>query len=88
MEKVLIGKYLVRRSKTDDGKDVVILTGVFQPQNFSIDEIDGDEMWVTNITVQTGGLRFTKPTRLSVSPEDFISGEGQSISEWKHKEKI
>jgi hypothetical protein len=88
MEKTLIGKYLVRKSKTEEGDEAIIITGVFQPQNFSMDEIDGDEMWVSNLTVLSGGLRFTKPTRLTISPEDFLSGEGQSISEWKHKEKM
>ena len=40
MEKILRGKYLVRKSKLENGTEVVTLTGVFHPQNFNISEIN------------------------------------------------
>ena len=90
MEKKLRGKYLVRKSKLSNGTPVVTITGTFYPQNFNIDEIkDNDEMWVSDILVLGGGLRFTDPLGGdSGSPEDFLSGEKQLPSEWKTKEKL
>ena len=87
MDKILRGKFLVRKSKLANGKEVVTLSGVFYPQNFNVDEIkDNDEMWVSDITVSGGGLRFTDPIGTDGgSPEDFISGVNQSPSEWKTK---
>jgi hypothetical protein len=87
MEKILRGKYLVRKSKLSDGQDVLTISGVFYPQNFNIDEVkDNDEMWVSDIIISSGGIRFTDPIGLDGgSPEDFISGNNQSPSCWNTK---
>lgn len=88
MEKILRGKYLVRKSKLENGTDVIQLTGVFLPQNFNIDEIkDNDEMWVSDIKVLTGGIRFTDPIGSvdAGSAEQFLEGNKQSPSDWKSK---
>lgn len=85
--KILRGKYLVRKSKLKSGEDVVIICGVFYPQNFNIDEIkNNDEMWVSDIQVSDGGIRFTDPTGIDGgSPENFLSGINQSHFNWKTK---
>lgn len=91
MERILRGKYLVRKSKLENGTYAVVLAGVFHPQNFNVDEIeDSDEMWVSDIIVSSGGIRFTKPTSGidGGSPEDFISGEKQAPSSWKNKSTL
>lgn len=87
MEKILKGKYLVRKSKLSNGQDVLTISGVFHPQNFNIDEVkDNDEMWVSEIIISSGGIRFTDPIGVDGgSPEDFISGNNQSPSCWGTK---
>lgn len=87
MERILRGKYLVRKSKLQNGDEVITLSGVFHPQNFNVDEIkDNDEMWVSDIIVSTGGIKFTDPIGIDgSSPEDFISGVNQSTLNWKTK---
>jgi len=91
MDKILRGKYLVRKSKLENGQDVVTISGVFYPQNFDISEIkDNDEMWISDIIVSSGGgIRFTDPVGIDGgSPEDFISGINQSPSNWKTKSSL
>lgn len=90
MEKILRGKYLVRRSKLEDGRDAVTITGIFHPQNFNIDEINGDdEMWVSDIIISSGGLRFTDPIGIDGgSPEDFLDGNMTSPTCWKNKSSL
>jgi hypothetical protein len=87
MERILRGKYLVRKSKLKNGEDVITVTGVFYPQNFNINEIkDDDEMWISDIIVSSGGIRFTDPIGGDGgSPEDFLDGVNQSPSAWKNK---
>lgn len=90
MERILRGKYLVRKSKLSNGQEVLTISGVFYPQNFNIDEVkDNDEMWVSDLVVSSGGIRFTDPIgRDGVSPEDFMSGENHSPSDWNNKNKL
>jgi hypothetical protein len=90
MERILRGKYLVRKSKLENGTEVITLSGVFHPQNFNVNEIkDNDEMWVSDIIVSSGGIKFTDPIGSDGgSPEDFISGSNQSPSYWKTKESL
>lgn len=87
MERILRGKYLVRKSKLKNGDEVITLSGVFYPQNFNVAEIkDNDEMWVSDIIISSGGIRFTDPVGIDGgSPEEFISGENQLPSYWKTK---
>ena len=91
----LVGKMLVRVCELnetskggDDRTHVITFTGMFSPQNFDIKEIEGDEMWVAEVVIKEGGIRFTEPTILSISPEDFLEGEGTSPSCWKNKTKL
>ena len=86
MEKLLKGKYLVRKSKLEDGTPIITLTGVFYPKNFNIDDIkDNDEMWVSDIIIGDG-VRFTDPVGIDGgSPEEFLGGENMSPSCWKTK---
>lgn len=90
MERILRGKYLVRKAKLENGTEIITLTGVFHPTNFDISSInDNDEMWISDIIVSSGGLRFTDPYgNDGGSPEDFISGLYQSPSEWKTKSSL
>jgi hypothetical protein len=85
MERILRGKFLVRKSKLSDGKEVVILSGIFHPINFEINTInDNDEMWVSDIIVSSAGIRYTDPIGVDGgSPEDFISGVKQLPEDWK-----
>lgn len=89
MDREIRGRCLVRKSKLDNGEEVLILCGAFYPQNFDINTIhDGDEMWVLDITINSGGLRFIGSKNVSISPEDFLVGEGQMVSNWNKKEKL
>lgn len=91
MEKVLRGKYLVRKAKlTESNNDVLIITGIFFPTNFDINEIkDNDEMWVSDLLVMPGGIKFTDPKgKDGGSPEDFLEGEMTSPSCWKNKKEL
>ena len=90
MERILRGKYLVRKSKLKNGTEVVILFGVFHPQNFNVNEIkDNDEMWVSDLRVLDGGIRFSDPFGTDGgSPEDFIAGVNQSPRDWKTKDYL
>ena len=45
-------------------------------------------MWVSDLEVLSGGIRFTDPHSVDGgSLEDFISGNNQSPKDWKNKEK-
>jgi len=84
--RILRGKYLVRKSKLEDGTPILTISGVFRPINFSIDDIkENDEMWVSDVEV-IDGLKFTDPIGVDGgSPEDFINGNRQSPKDWKTK---
>lgn len=91
MDRKLIGKCLVRRSTTHDGKPVLVLCGSFIPTNFKVDDVDsGDEMWVANITIHEGGAKFSKIKEgVDVgSPEEFLEGRNQRPEDWKQKETL
>lgn len=88
--KTLIGKYLVRKSKTTDGKPILIVCGTFLVSSELYNGInDNDEMWVSEITVGEGGIRFIDPIGTDGgSPEDFLEGAMQSPRNWKKKLKL
>ena len=90
MERILRGKYLVRPSTLKDGTKVLTLTGVFHPMNFEVSDVEGsDEMWVSDIIISSGGIRFTEPIgRDGGSPEDFLEGENQSPRSWKKRSEL
>jgi hypothetical protein len=91
MDKTLKGKMLVRKSKLHNGKDVLILSGIFFPTNFKIEDVcEGgrDEMWVAEISINEEGLRFTNTTGSegNYSIEDWLEGnEYQHTDSWKNK---
>jgi len=91
--KILRGKYLVRKTKTKDGSQRLIITGVFIP-NFDIDTIeDGDEVWISDLKVLEGGIKLKSgenkisPT-YNKSPEDFLEGNGMDAKSWNIKEAL
>lgn len=90
MEKMLRGKYLVRKSKLEDGTPVLTLTGTFYPINFpSTDVDDGDEMWISNLIVCSGGVKFSgRVNDVTCSPEDFLEGDSQLSSNWREKDEL
>jgi len=89
MEKIIRGKYLVRKKKIYNGSDILIVTGVFYPINFNLNEIgDNDEMWISDLMVIDGGLKFSDPINNNISPEDFLSGKNQMPISWKIKSKL
>ncbi len=85
----LKGKFLVRKAKMENGEERLILAGTFIP-NFNISEIkSNDEMWVAELKILEGGLRFTNPyTTDGGSPEDFLCGNNQSPKCWKNKSNL
>jgi hypothetical protein len=85
--RILRGKYLVKKNKLEDGTHILTISGIFRPINFSIDDIaDNDEMWVSDVEV-IKGLKFTDPHSVDGgSPEDFISGENPK--DWETKEYL
>ena len=89
-EKILRGKYLIRKSKLTDGKQVLTISGVFHPMNFDVNEINNDdEMWVSDIIIADGGIRFSDPEGIDGgSHEDFLAGVNQSPDYWKTKSKL
>lgn len=91
MEKILRGKYLVRRATLEEtGQKVLIITGIFHPQNFDVDDVkSNDEMWVSDLIVAPGGIRFSDPLGSDGgSPEDFLNGDAQSPRSWKTRESL
>lgn len=85
----LRGKCLIRQVTLSGGDQALMVTGVFHPTNFDVSEIDSnDEMWVADVEFDHGGLRYASSEILSISPEDFLSGEGQLPTNWKTKSKL
>ena len=80
----LSGKYLVRKKRIKSGEEVVMIVGVFLPNDFSLDSINDDEMWVSRIEI-SDGIRFTEPIDVCISPEDFLLGKNQNKEDWKNK---
>lgn len=83
----LSGKYLIRKKKIKSGEDVVMIVGVFLPDDFNLDGIIGDEMWVSKIEI-SDGIRFTDPFALNISPEDFLMGQSQNKEAWRNKTNL
>ena len=70
----LIGKSLVRRTTLANGKDAIILTGVFYPENFDISDLN-DEIWAMRFTVDEGIIYDTNEHTMGVSPEDYLADD-------------
>lgn len=89
MAKSFRGKFLVRRATNhSDGKQSVVICGVFKP-NFDINQLnDNDEMWVADLVVGSGGIRFSGKETLGPSPEDFLEGQCMSPSSWKNRDQL
>lgn len=83
--KQLTGKCLVRKVETRNGDDAIMLCGTFFPKTKI--EIDGDEMWVCDVLVNSG-IKFSEPHNISFSPEEFLEGYCQSPGDWNKKEEL
>jgi len=80
------GKFLIRRSRTDDGKQILLIAGSAFP-DCSVEEFDDrDEMWGAKLMV-IDSVRFVNTKNMMFSPEDFLensSGEA-STQNWTRK---
>jgi hypothetical protein len=87
-----VGKFLVRRTKTTEGKDVFVLCGAAFPDNFPLASIkDNDEIWC----VRLGVLEIAKYEHKNPGSNGYHGGIEQFIvespaltgnfSEWKKK---
>lgn len=77
------GKLLIRRATTTDGKSVLVVTGVVEP-NCPIDKFDPkDEMWAAHLLV-LDSVRFVNEAGHHFSPEDFIENVNgiQDAGKW------
>jgi hypothetical protein len=87
--KTIRGKYLVRIGTNEKEEKKIIICGTFDPVDFDIDEInDSDEMWVSDLIVIDGGIKFTGRCKGALSPEDFLEGECQLTSSWECRENL
>lgn len=88
--KTLRGKFLIKKNKLQDGRPCLTLTGICLPKDFDIDSVsDGDEMWICDLMVLDGGLRYSDAEVGDVgSPEEFLAGAGQKESTWKTKTNL
>jgi len=82
---ILIGKMLVRKAKTTEGKQCLIICGSFFASSESLAEIEGDEMWITKIGVGDS-IKFSEPIK-EFSPEEFLEGEPQKEGFWKKRNR-
>ena len=83
-----IGKFLIRKGKTSNGKKIVTITGVFNCDDSDLIN-DNDEMWVAELRII--GEKMIKYKGLKhgfTSPEDFLEGNGMHPESWKEKEVI
>lgn len=90
MERNLKGKFLVRRSTTNNGTPCLTIVGMFFPE-FDINSVEeSDEMWVSEITVHSGGARFydNKEKSAPYSPEEFLEGRNMNPNDWNKKEAL
>lgn len=85
------GKFLVRKSKTKNNEEVVVICGVFYPKDLKIKLNSKDEMWVADIEIKDGGIRFEECNTTSTgarSPEEFLEGESQKPQDWNKKSNL
>ncbi len=90
MEKKLRGKYLIRKSKMSDGTPVLMLVGTFfPPTDWDVESnFKHDEMWVSDVIIGDGGLRFQQPKN-HFSPEEFLENDDyQAPNQFKIKSNI
>jgi len=84
----LIGKFKVNKQTLKNSKEVLVIAGVFHADEELLQKVGKrDEMWVSKIELIEDRLVYTEPYD-ECSPEDFISGENQSPSNWKKSERI
>jgi hypothetical protein len=82
---IVVGKMLVRKAKTLDGKECLIICGSFYAPKEALDALEGDEMWITKISVGDA-IKFSEPIK-EFSPEEFLEGEPQKESFWKTRNR-
>ena len=86
-----VGKFLIRRSKTKDGKEVFVVCGAALP-DFPISEIsDRDEVWCARlmaVDIQKYVRKCPESNGYRGSPEDWLEHPDNltgEFSEWKKK---
>lgn len=80
----LKGKLLLRKAKTVDGKDILILAGNFFTSKEEFDKIDScDEFWICNVEIREA-IKFTDPVQ-NFAIEDFLTGEFQDKKLWRRR---
>jgi hypothetical protein len=88
MSDQLIGKFKVNRQTLKDGKEVLVIAGVFHASPELLEQVGkGDEMWVSKIQLIEDRLVYTNPYQ-ECSPEDFISGTNQSPADWRENNRV
>ena len=82
------GKMILR--KTSCGN--YMLLGLFPDDPIYPEDlcVKGDEMLVADVTIHSGGLRFTDSDSWRASPEDLLGGENGRLhpKSWKTKTTI
>lgn len=77
------GKLLLRRSKTESGKPVLIICGVVEP-NVPVEKFDDrDEMWAVHL-LALDHVEFLNTSQHQFSPEDFLENvdDIQNKTKW------
>jgi len=83
----ILGKVLVRRSKDNNGRDCLVLCGVFFPTNEPIENFDErDELWAVRLVV-TDVKKFVNVHTVHFSPEDFLEGDMMDVNRWQPKKE-
>lgn len=78
------GKMLVRKCKANDGKEYLILCGIFTPSQPMESFSDKDEMWAVELGV-LDVLKFEGIATSGPSPEEFLNGKMQAAGYWNRK---
>lgn len=82
------GKMLVRKSvNKSNGKEVLILTGLFYPSEPMTSFSDKDELWAVELLVAQAAKYEGSGNGLPHSPEDFLEGAGMNVNDdfWQPK---
>lgn len=81
------GKFLIRKSKLQDGKPFLVICGCAFPATSLNSFDDKDEMWVGGFFIDPY-KRFVNHTNHNFTPEDFLENAKEGCQElhwWKEK---